>query len=439
MKPGRGELRALGTRSRDWGLVIGDWMRAAVRLFRRRSAVGGRQFHSNESRVAASDILNSQFSILNFFALFIFFAVPLSAASDYTWQMEVSKTEAFVKEPIVLTFSVEQTDRSNVMFFDFKPLEEGRWKAIRLDKKIDDGYHHRKAVFTYLLFPLESGELTLRFDLLVKVTNDEAIARSTTGGRYNVRDVKTWDRHDAIPSRTFRIDSLPGRVDLVGDFTMKERLDRHEIEAFHPVYLTLELEGVGYPPPEDPLPIRIDGVEIFADKPRISMRYDRDGAHYKGVWSYALVAERDFTIPALTLEAFSPRKRRRYTLHYDTRTVHVVRPARKELVDIATKPESAWESVEALKRWGIDLLIFLSGYLTAWLAGRARGLLTGWGERSDFARAVKEAKDAKALLALLSRTDPRRYAPWIEELERAVYKGGEVDLKRVRKEVLKHG
>ncbi len=366
------------------------------------------------------------------------FAVSLSAADDYTWQMKVSKTEAYVKEPIVLTFSVEQTDRSKVMFFDFNPLEEGKWKAIRLDKKIDDAYHHRKAVFTYLLFPLKSGALTLRFDLLVKRTNDEAIAQSTTGGRYNVRDVKTWDRHDVIPSRTFHIDPLPGRVDLVGDFTMQERLDRHETEAFHPVYLTIKLQGVGSPPPKDPLPIHIDGVEIFADKPQVSLRYDKEGAHYRGVWTYALVADHDFVIPPLTLKAFSPKSRKSYTLHSDARKIHVIHPARKELVDTETKPESAWESIEALKRWGIDLLIFLSGYLTAWLGGRIRRLWRGRKAESAFVKAVKEAKDTKTLLNLLVRTDPKRYGPWIEELEAGIYHGKRIDLKRIKKEVIGH-
>ncbi len=434
MKPGRGKLRALGARSGDLGFGIGDW-KVAVRLFCHLSFERGFASLCHWMKAAKP---HPQSLIAHCSLLIAIFAVSLSAADDYTWHMEVSKTEAYVKEPIVLTFSVEQTDRSQVMFFDFKPLEEGKWRAIRLDKKIDDAYHHRKAVFTYLLFPLKSGELRLRFDLLVKRTNDEAIAQSTTGGRYNVRDVKTWDRHDAIASRVFHIDPLPGKFDLVGDFRLKERIDRHETEAFHPIYLTIELQGIGYPPREDPLPIHIDGVEIFADKPQVLLRYDKRGAHYRGVWTYALVADHDFTIPALRLKAFSPRTRKGYTLHADARRIRVIRPVRKELVDRVSKPESAWESVEALKRWGIDLLIFLSGFFTAWLTGRVRGLWKGRKEEDAFIKALKEAKDAKALLNLLVRTDPKRYGPWIEELEAAVYRGQRIDLKRIKKEVTRH-
>lgn len=219
---------------------------------------------------------------------------------------------------------------------------------------------------------------------------------------------------------------------------MQERLDRHETEAFHPVYLTIELQGSGYPPRKDPLPIHIDGVEIFADEPQVSLRYDKSGAHYRRVWTYALVADHDFTIPALTLKAFSPGTGKRYTLHADARRIHVIRPVRKELVDRTTKPESAWESIEALKRWGIDLLIFLSGFFTAWLIGCVRGLWKGRKTESAFVKAVKESKDAKTLLNLLVRTDPKRYGPWIEELEAGIYRGKRIDLKRIKKEVIGH-
>ena len=371
-------------------------------------------------------------------AVLLLAALSLFGAGDYDWNLTVSKREVFVREPFLVTFSVRQTDPTKVMFFDFRPLEEGRWFVKRLDKKVDDAYHRRKAVFTYLVYALRSGEAPLRFDLLVKRTNDERIALSTTGGRDNVKDVETSDTHEAVPARRLDVKPLPEPVPLVGDYRLRVRLDRRQTTAMSPVYLTIRLQGVGAMPGRLALLPEIDGVRVFDDEPVVRRRYDAEGVHYDATFSYALIAESDFVVPPIGLRGFSYEKRRLYTLRSPEMKVRVVAPPVSGLVDKQSRPESIYETIEALGRWGLYLLIFASGYLTAQLARRLGGVVRRRSGLDPFYREVRNAGDAKTLLNLLLRREDPALAPMIEDLEKAVYQGKKIDLKKIKKAVLDH-
>ncbi len=363
----------------------------------------------------------------------------LMAAKDCTYQVSVSKRDLYLKEPFVVTFSVEQTDPKIVMFFDFEILEEGRFKAIRLDKQVDDAYHHKKVRFVYLVFPLKTGSLTMHFKFLIRRTNDATIAVSTTGGRYNFKDVQTWDTTESVSPERIVVRPLPTRADLVGDFVLHQRIDKHTTSAYHPVYVTIELGGVGYPPSKDILGLKIPDVQIFADKPEIVTQKAKDGIHYRARYTYAIVATHDFTVPPIDLHAFSPKKERSYTLHAPPIDVHVVPIKRERVLDRTTRPPTLEERWRGYLDWIAYLVVFFSGYVTALLVSRLRVLLRqkGWFVADAFKKSVKAAKSEKELLHLLIKTDPMRYAAQIEALEAAIYHGERVKLAAIKKEVLR--
>ncbi|WP_201352849.1 BatD family protein [Hydrogenimonas urashimensis] len=290
--------------------------------------------------------------------------------ADFRYSLSLDRHEAWVKAPIVLRFSVEQTDASKVMFFDFKPLGKGSLKAIRLDKKIDNAPHHRKVDFTYLLFGLKPGTATLMFDLLVRRTNEETIAQSTTGGRYNVKDVETQDTHEPIPPETIRLKPLPAPVELVGDFTLTGRVSAKETRAGEPIYLTVRLKGVGYPPPKRLIHLRLPGVDIFEDAPKVSLRYASNGARYDATYTYALKADHDFSIPSFVLKAFSPTSGELYRLKTKKIDIHVLpvkkteTPVRNEMIEKEKTATDGWETLKEVLFYGALFLIgYISGHL----------------------------------------------------------------------------
>jgi hypothetical protein len=202
------------------------------------------------------------------------------------------------------------------------------------------------------------------------------------------------------------------------------------------VYLTLKIEGVGGEPPEklDVEP-KIPGVRVFADEPVVKVHYDDSGAHYEATFAYALMAEGDFTVPPVRIAAFSYTQKRLYELATKPMRVTVAPVPASTLVDKETSPESVYETIESLKRWALDLFIFACGFVSALLFVRVRKM---WAARSGgdaFRKEVRRARDAKTLLNLLIRTDPLRYAAFIDDLEGAVYKGRKVNLSQIKKGV----
>jgi len=308
------------------------------------------------------------------FLLFFAFSAPLYGG-DYRYTLSLDRHEAWVKAPILLRFSVEQTDPSKVMFFDFKPLEEKCFKAVRLDKTVDDSYHRRKERYTYLIFGLKAGTAKLRFDLLVKRTNEATIEQSTTGGRYNVKDIETVDTHEAVTPEKIILKPLPEPVDLVGDFTLEAKVDRTEVKAGRPIYLTIHLKGTGFPPESRRIDLHLEGVDIFEDKPLVSLRYTKKGAICEATYTYALKAVKNFSIPSIHLKAFSTTQGKLYTLMTKKIDIHVL-PAGNRHAQNLMKPERerkirvSWlgRVKDAFLYIGLFLIGYISGHM--WLKGR---------------------------------------------------------------------
>ncbi|WP_456323906.1 hypothetical protein [Hydrogenimonas sp.] len=362
----------------------------------------------------------------------------LHAAADYRYSLEVDKESLYAKEPLLLRFTVWQTDPSKMMFFSFKPLDRSDFFIKRIDKVVENTSRRRKAIFTYLLYPLKSGTLTLHFDLVVKRTNEARIALSTTGGRYNVKDVETEDSHENVEPKTIYVKPLPAPVDLVGDFTLITETDRQRSEAYKPVYMTIRLKGRGFPPGPGIFALKFPtNVEYFSDAPKIIERYTKKGIEFEGTWSYALVSSESFTVPPIKLKAFSASKEKLYELSSPAIPIEVVKPPLSQVMAPQDSPESTYAYIERIESWGRYLFIFLCGFISALLYLKIKNLLFKGASPDLFQKEVKSAKDAKELLVLLVRTDVERYAFAIDILERAIYFNEPLDLKEIKKEILK--
>jgi len=169
---------------------------------------------------------------------------------------------------------------------------------------------------------------------------------------------------------SIRLKPLPAAVDLVGDFTLTGRVSAKETRAGEPIYLTVRLKGVGYPPPKRLIHLRLPGVDIFEDAPKVSLRYAPDGAHYDATYTYALKADRNFSIPAFALKAFSPTSGELYRLKTKKFGIHVLpvkkteTPVRHETIEEEKTATDGWETLKQTLFYGALFLIgYISGYL----------------------------------------------------------------------------
>jgi hypothetical protein len=374
-------------------------------------------------------------------ALLLMLAAAVFAAQDYRFALKLSTQRLYEQAPLIVTFDVEQTDHSSVMFFDFNIKEEGRFKVYRLDKTVEQSSHHDKERYTYLVFPLKAGKQALHFDLLVMRANDDILTSSYTGGRYNVKKVDTTDTHESIPSETVDVLPQPPGTVMSGNFKVSQKVDKTQTQAERPVYLTRHVSGTGYLPDMGLLSKKpkIEGVRVFMDKPVIRQKQSPQGIEYDAVFRYALLSSKPFTIPSVSLKGFDPKTQKSYTTAAKGIAIGVSSVTPQNLVDRTDEPKPIVSPAETFRGFGTGLLIFAGGYLSALLVGRLGGFRRKRRPAGAWEHAVKGAADAKALLRLLIARDAAKYAEWIDVLEHAVYAGKPADLNRIKKAVISLG
>ena len=100
--------------------------------------------------------------------MILFFSFSLFGSSLCYHEFKVSNSSPYVKEGVEILFHVRQVDKSKVMYFELKPQKSDNFKLHLLQKtESQKGYHEHIADYKYILFPLKSGKIELKFDFKI--------------------------------------------------------------------------------------------------------------------------------------------------------------------------------------------------------------------------------------------------------------------------------
>ncbi|WP_457596745.1 BatD family protein [Hydrogenimonas sp.] len=360
----------------------------------------------------------------------------VSQAADFDYELSLSKKRAVVGEPVSLRFHAWQTEPGAILYYEFTPLKSPDYDIVLLKEETRRTALGNEGYFSYLLFPKRPGPMRVGFRFVLKRTSEQRLQHNNTGEPVKAKAIDTIDTPVPLPDARVEVAPLPAKVALVGDYRLQMAVKRRAVKAGEPLYVTLRLEGVGGEVPPLSLLPDIEGVETFADEPKIEKMPKEDGIHYEGTFTYALLPRESVTIPPVKLRAYSYTKGTLYDIESEPVKIAVepLRPA--EVLDSKNEPESIFERLAAWKGWVLNAFIFLCGYLSALLVERLRRLRPKRGEKQELFRSIKGAKEAKTLLEILVRTRDPRFEGVIERLEKGVYKHEPVDIKALRKEVL---
>jgi hypothetical protein len=355
-------------------------------------------------------------------------------AEDFTYRITADKTEAYLKEAVVLTVELNQTNPDVVLFFDFDLHPSKNYTFHRIDTKQSDNYQKVKTDYTYLLYPLRSGDLNITFDLTKKVTTKENVAYSFSGDRDNVKGIDTKNIPITLPPFLLHIKALPKAVQLVGDFSLEYKIKKHQANAYEPLPLQIVIKGFGYPPLlENILPKELN-VTRFKEKPILHTGNTKKGTQSSVTYPIALSHTQSFDLPAITLNAFNPKTKKAYTLtvpkqHFDIRKIDVNR-----LVDKTDDPKPLQRDYDWLSTLFGYLVVFGAGYLTALSLRWKKRTMTH--KTDPLKEKIEACQDARTLLQLLMATNSRRFASSIEKLEKHLYGNGKMNLKKIKQAIL---
>lgn len=368
--------------------------------------------------------------------LSLFLAVGLQA-SGFLYDINLSRHEVRLFEPVTLRLNARQTDSTQVMDFQFTLEESPDYEARLLESHSNQALGHSETEATYLLFPKRVGKIDVNATLLVKRSSEEAL-REGFMGRDNMQileGVQTENEKISIPSLALHVAPVPSQTVLIGDYSLSLTADRRTMTDTQTLYVMLELHGSGYPPPET-LPVAFPPtVTVFADRPQKRVVWNPKGVEGRWIWRYALIGEDSFEVPPLRIQAFSPKRGQAYDLRAPPIAVTVNRTPEKRLVDQNHTPKYAAELVERWKNFGIGIVIFVAGFTTGTVWRRR--------QRDKIAKiagcreAVQQAKSPRALLQVLFGCRFAGKEKIVEALESLIYSKAKGDFERIRKDLLR--
>ena len=368
---------------------------------------------------------------------FLLFGTSLFANNLATFKLTANKKTAYVKEAVEITFVAKQKDHTNVMFFFLEPKPSDDYEIKLLNKKTTElSYHNFTTTFTYILFPLKATTLHVDFDFTIKEASDEAVAQVYTGSRDNVKWIETQDTKIKLKPLTIEAKALAKAVDLVGDFTLTSKINRTNINQYESVNALYTLKGKGYKDKDFNILQDIDGVTIFSEVNDAYSKLTKNGYAIKRDYIYALSAQKSFTIPKKTLQAYSPTKREYYTLTTPAYKIQVQKIDTATLLDATESPRvEPIINFEELKQFLIYILIFISGYITAIYLPKSLHFTARKKEFED----LQKAKSPRELLQTLTKNySVAALESEIQQLEALVYKKDtNLDFKTIKSAILK--
>jgi hypothetical protein len=258
-------------------------------------------------------------------------------------------------------------------------------------------------------------------------------SRQDIFGRYGVR----WM---SISSNALNIavQEQAKQTDLVGDFSLNQKVDTQKVKANKPVNLSVKIDGKGsledFVFPE----YNIDGVTVYSDEAKVESRIVGEVLVSSYAKSFAFIAEEDFVIPQRNISVYDPATKKekiltvkQYDVKVEKKKVSVNSSTTKNvvqtnLVEEDIEKESVLKKTVEVKTtnwWKLALafgLGMLAMYLTSFL--------------TKFKKEKNPYKEAEALKILYAHISEGKE---VEEMVRKLYarKNGDSTVRIDKKEL----
>lgn len=218
-----------------------------------------------------------------------------------------------------------------------EPKLENFWVkkvAIGANNKTSKQYnqgHYRVSEFEYLIFAQKAGEFHIPPIVadIGKVVQRQRGRSAFSDPFFNSLTAKMKWRKVYSNELDIHVDALPDNLELYGDFYINAVVDKNEVYANKPTNLTITVQGVG----------NIDDIRkfelsshhemssdliLYTDEPNVESDLNNQG-EYGGTFrqKVALISDKNFTIPSLTLRFFDKETEKVKIIQTDSITVKV--------------------------------------------------------------------------------------------------------------------
>ena len=363
--------------------------------------------------------------------------VAISRDEPFIVELETQKNSVYVGEPFEM--KVNFKERRNIeRLGESISLPENKNIWVKSEKK---GTPYEKGEYSvrenyYAVSAQQSGKLTLgplRWDMKV---------RSQTRDYWNTWIASAKTRTIFSNELDIEVKPLPEDVTLVGQMNITAKANKKEINAGEAVNVTISVKGRANIEDIEGFDIHVEGAQAFKEEPKVT-HYLQDGKYF-GTFEQklALVAQRDFTIPAFELRYMDVATDSVKTIKTDPISIKVINatPLPKEEVKI-TRPEKKVEQSQESKAVASSAIQSAFLVFVGFIVGIAVAVIPWRRLRNKEKRkATVSARESKEVLQLLmsNMKGDQEIEEMVTKLSENLYEGKShpIDKKRL-KEIVK--
>lgn len=329
-----------------------------------------------------------------------------SDAAQYQWSVLKAPKELYVGEGAVVRYQCLFDGSAGDYTVVFKPTDSKSYKASMVTQ--DDHVINGKRIlqFDVLITPVSAGILDINLNALVRHTTFGSIENASIG-----RDnVKKYDFNDEIVMMPIlKIQAMDNTADLSGEITFAVQVDKVKVRSHEPVHLSLYVRGHGNLNEFVPFELNISGVKHFSEPAYRDLSLGENGYDGEIRQEFALVAEKNYVIPSLSLSVFDTKSHTNKILRSQSIAIEVEKGF--ESSNLLDAPQSNGST--DWKRYGLYAIFVLMGVI---LGESARWVWTHRPRRKNKAF-WDSAATPKELSVLLSLRGESKYSQIVQMLD----------------------
>ncbi len=350
----------------------------------------------------------------------------------FFFTLVADKTEAYVGEPIHITYTFRQKLDQKLVEANFNPPQfRDFW--TKMHKKLPQEIEGEYIVYriTYTLTAKHPGKAKIE-----PARMDVGIMRKKKMADYSFERVR-WKSVYAN-SLDFTIKPLPEGVSLFGNYKMEAFTDTNVTKANEPIHLTVRIEGEGNLDELESFSLKIPDATVYGDKARVSTVKGKQ----RFIQKFAILSDRNFTIPPLKVRYLDNKEHRVKSLETPQIPIRVLSFVQRDSQTSVIEPESQRKTPHPGVRIETAVVLsllsgFLTGMLMMWSITKQKRKREKKKTKPTAREAIAKSRNDKELLSHLlpySQKSPS-IQQIIEQLEENLYMGGnhKIDPKKVAK------
>ena len=351
-------------------------------------------------------------------------------SSDINYTFYVDNKTPYKNEALRLDVNITQEDHSGVMLFKFNPKKNSSYDFYQISFKENEKYHALKHQYSYLIYPKTEGNVSIEFEMIKSLTDDDKVAYAISGDRDNIKGLVKKDIVVSLNPLILNVQALPLGTDLVGDYKLDYLLDRTSSQAYDPIPLSVSLKGIGMFSAFEFLP-KSKKYHLFTQEPKVTAFHNRNGTQSSTTWDYAISAKESFTLEEICLKVFNPQTKKSYDLLMPSQSIEISLVDTSLLLDKVNTPSTL--SLSTDWSWVAWFFSYLAVFGAGVLIPRDIWKRNVVKKEQTIEEKILSTTEEKELLKLLLSLNNKKYKQAILALERVLYHNEKIALDKIKK------